>query len=246
MCRLRACSPSCASSSAPSPGPARKRARRLPTLLLPTLLGAAACLPATALERGRILRPSPLPEPAASAQQDPELRAVVASALAESQCFQDRFDSAVWFKLMEPRLQRFVREREQRVALLAAVYCETHRPGATPLPPGLVLAIMEVESRFDRWAVSNAGAVGLMQVMPFWPEQLGMRRRELVSMAANIAMGCAILRHYLAVERNDVRRALARYNGSTGHREYPDLVVTRWTRFWAGADDLGRLPLKPS
>ena len=38
------------------------------------------------------------------------------------------------------------------------------------------MAVLDVESRFDRWAVSCAGAVGLMQVMPFWPEQLGMRR----------------------------------------------------------------------
>jgi hypothetical protein len=35
-----------------------------------------------------------------------------------------------------------------------------------------------------------------------------------------------------------VRKALARYNGSPGKRNYPDLVLTQWTR-WAGADDLG-------
>ena len=120
------------------------------------------------------------------------------------------------------------------------MYCETHRPGATPLPPGLVLAVLDVESRFDRWAVSSSGAVGLMQVMPFWPEQLGMRRRELVTMEANIRMGCAILRHYLEAEHRDVRRALGRYNGSVRSRDYPDRVVTRWTRYWNGADDLGR------
>jgi soluble lytic murein transglycosylase-like protein len=97
---------------------------------------------------------------------------------------------------------------------------------------------MDVESRFDRWAVSSTGAVGLMQVMPFWPEQLGMRRYELVHIAPNIRMGCAILRFYLRYEHNDVRKALARYNGSVGHRDYPDLVITRWTR-WNGADDLG-------
>jgi soluble lytic murein transglycosylase-like protein len=100
--------------------------------------------------------------------------------------------------------------------------------------------VLDVESRFDRWAVSSTGAVGLMQVMPFWPEQLGMRRRELVTMEANIRMGCAILRHYLGTEHNDVRRALGRYNGSLRGREYPDRVVTRWTRYWNGADDLGR------
>ena len=36
-----------------------------------------------------------------------------------------------------------------------------------------------------------------------------------------------------------MRRALARYNGSVGRREYPDKVVNRWTSNWNGADDLG-------
>ncbi len=111
----------------------------------------------------------------------------------------------------------------------------------TPLPPGLVLAVIDVESRFDRWAVSNAGAVGLMQVMPFWPERLGMRRYELVHNSPNIRMGCAILRFYLQQEHNDYARALARYNGSVGRRNYSDLVLGRWAR-WTGADDLGAPP----
>jgi len=107
-----------------------------------------------------------------------------------------------------------------------------------------VMALIDVESRFDRWAVSSAGAVGLMQVMPFWPEKLGLQRYELVHVAPNIRMGCAILRFYLTYEHNDVRRALARYNGSVGRRDYPDLVLGHWTR-WGGADDLG-FPKIPS
>ena len=83
-----------------------------------------------------------------------------------------------------------------------------------------------------------------MQVMPFWPEQLGMRRYELVHIAPNIRMGCAILRFYLRYEHNDVRKALARYNGSIGRRDYPDKVINAWTR-WNGADDLGFPTLKP-
>ena len=176
----------------------------------------------------------------AGPQQDPELRTVVQQAIQSTSCFGDQYDSEVWYKLMEPRLRPYIADHDERIALLRTVYCETHRAGAPPLPPGLVLAVLDVESRFDRWAVSSAGAVGLMQVMPFWPEQLGMRRRELVTMEPNIRMGCAILRHYLQAEHNDVRRALGRYNGSTRSREYPDRVVTRWTRYWNGADDLGR------
>jgi len=181
-----------------------------------------------------------LPGPASDAQQDPELRAVVQGAIAQAQCFADQYDSAVWYALMEPKLRRYVMDDRQRIEILQTVYCETHRRDVPALPPGLVLAVLDVESRFDPWAVSSAGAVGLMQVMPFWPEQLGMRRYELTHIGANVRMGCAILRYYLGQERRDVRRALERYNGSIGHRDYPDRVIVRWTTYWKGADDLGR------
>lgn len=181
-----------------------------------------------------------------SAQQDPELRAVVQQAIVQARCFSDQFDSAVWFKLMEPKLRRYVRDDPERLEILQTVYCETHRNGASLLPPGLVMAVLDVESGFDRWAVSSAGAVGLMQVMPFWPERLGMRRYELTRVASNVSMGCAILRYYLDSERHDVRRALERYNGAIGRREYPDRVIVRWTTYWNGADDLGRTSLSRS
>jgi soluble lytic murein transglycosylase-like protein len=175
-----------------------------------------------------------------SAQQDPELRPVIEQAIHQAECFADRYDSAVWYTLMEPKLRRYVKQPDERLEILRTVYCESHRRDGGALPPGLVLAVLDVESRFDPWAVSSAGAVGLMQVMPFWPEQLGMRRYELTRVSANIRMGCAILRYYLHSERHDIRRALERYNGSVGHRDYPDRVIVRWTTYWNGADDLGR------
>jgi soluble lytic murein transglycosylase-like protein len=171
---------------------------------------------------------------------------VVQQAIVQAQCFADKYDSAVWYTLMEPKLRRYVKDDKERLEILQTVYCETHRTGASVLPPGLVMAVLDVESGFDRWAVSSAGAVGLMQVMPFWPEQLGMRRYELTRIAANLHMGCAILRFYLDSEHRDVRRALERYNGSIGRRDYPDRVIVRWTTYWHGADDLGRAPIKPS
>ena len=201
----------------------RWRAGRLRTLLVTAVAAAGAAL---------------VPAVHADQQLDPQLREVIAKAIAEAQCFTDHYDSAVWYKLMEPRLRRIVKERDERLDILREVYCETHRAGEARLPPGLVMALIDVESRFDRWAVSPAGAVGLMQVMPFWPERLGMRRHELIHVAPNIRMGCAILRFYLDHEHHDVRKALARYNGSPGRRDYPDRVISDWTR-WAGADDLG-------
>ena len=199
-----------------------------------------------------LLGVTPLAPPALAAagalpaQSDPELRAVVQQAIGQAQCFTDKYDSAVWYTLMEPKLRRYVKDDKERLEILQTVYCETHRSQDSVLPPGLVMAVLDVESGFDRWAVSSAGAVGLMQVMPFWPEQLGMRRYELTRITANLHMGCAILRFYLDSEHRDVRRALERYNGSIGRRDYPDRVIVRWTTYWHGADDLGRAPVKPS
>lgn len=200
----------------------------------PALLAAVGLLGALGLLSSRPAR--------ADAQLDPALKDVVARAITQAQCFVDRFDSAVWYRLMEPRLRRSVPDERERVEILHEVYCQTHEPGAARLPPGLVMALIDVESRFDRWAVSSAGAVGLMQVMPFWPERLGMKRYELTHVAANVRMGCAILRFYLQEERHDYARALARYNGSVGRRGYSDAVLMRWGTSWTGADDLGSPP----
>jgi soluble lytic murein transglycosylase-like protein len=175
----------------------------------------------------------------AQAQRDPELRTIIEKAVATSRCFADKYDSAVWYALMEPRLRRIVKDATERMLILETAFCEAHRPGELRLPPGLILAVIDVESRFDRWAISSAGAVGLMQVMPFWPKELGMESHQLVQIESNMRMGCAILRHYMQREKNDLGKALARYNGSVGRRKYPDAVVQRWTTRWHGADELG-------
>jgi len=197
------------------------------------LLALALLLPLTFLPR------TASGAPAADAQREPELRSAVQHAIEQAECFEDRYDSAVWYKMMEPRLRKRVPDRDERMSILKNVFCEANRPGELRIPPGLVMAIIDIESGFNRYAVSNAGAVGLMQVMPFWPETLGMRRHQLIRAPENIRMGCAIFRAYLKRENSNIARALARYNGSTGKRWYSDKVINQWSR-WNGADDLGR------
>jgi soluble lytic murein transglycosylase-like protein len=167
----------------------------------------------------------------ADQQRDPELKQLLQKIIASSDCFTDKYESEVWYKSMEPRLAQFVPTHEARIEILNHVYCEAKRDPALQIPPDLVLALMDVESRFDRWAVSPAGAVGLMQVMPFWPRQLGVQN-QLVKAAPNIRMGCEILRYYLRMENRNWSRALARYNGSVGRNKYPALVMQRWQRAW--------------
>ncbi len=160
---------------------------------------------------------------------DPELRAALAAAIQESDSFVDRFDAEVWLLDMSGRLARRIPDTDERLALLKLIHAEATRAGLTP---EVVLAVIEIESGFDRFAVSVAGAQGLMQVMPFWIDELDMENGNLFDPALNLRMGCTILRHYLDRERGDLRKALARYNGSAGKRKYPDKVLLALAERW--------------
>ncbi|HEY5790671.1 MAG TPA: transglycosylase SLT domain-containing protein, partial [Gammaproteobacteria bacterium] len=116
------------------------------------------------------------------------------------------------------------------VDLLRLVHREARRAG---LQPELVLAVIEVESNFDRFAISEAGALGLMQVMPFWLDELDQPDANLFDLRTNLRIGTTILRYYLDRERGELRGALARYNGSVGENWYPDRVFRALNQRWA-------------
>ena len=179
----------------------------------------------------------------ADRQMDPELGRVLEAAIGTTSCVasDSHFDAEVYFKLQEPRLRSFVKDPRERIEILRQIWCESRRVVERyrqtdhyrlDMPPELVLAVMDVESRFDRYAVSPAGAVGLMQVMPFWPQRLGVENRLFGSIGFNVRLGVEILGYYMSVERNNYRRALARYNGSIGRNGYPDLVLNRLYSRW--------------
>ena len=167
----------------------------------------------------------------ALAQQNPspELRRALLAAVADTKSFPDRFDAEVWLTDMSRRLERQVKDPEERIRLLMRVHFEA---GRADLAPELVLAVIEVESNFDRYAVSVAGAIGLMQIMPFWREEIGRPNDNLLHLDTNLRYGCAILKFYLEKENGDLRRALGRYNGSLGKRKYPNKVINKLTRKW--------------
>ncbi|MGI9234504.1 MAG: lytic transglycosylase domain-containing protein [Woeseiaceae bacterium] len=166
---------------------------------------------------------------AAAQQPDPELREVLRSAASEAASFADRFHAEVWLTDMSRRLARQVKDPEERIELLTLVHMEAAR---VELPPELILAIIEVESNFDRYAVSVAGALGLMQIMPFWLNEIGRPNDNLLHTDTNLRYGCTILRFYLDKENGDLRRALGRYNGSLGKRKYPNKVIDKLTKKW--------------
>ncbi|MFB3105405.1 MAG: transglycosylase SLT domain-containing protein, partial [Pseudomonadales bacterium] len=101
---------------------------------------------------------------------DPELLEKLATTMAERYEGADRFDMEVWLHASEQRLARFVDNQEERLEILNRVYTEAHWQ---QLDPDLILAVMHVESAFDRFAISRVGAQGLMQVMPFWRLEIG-------------------------------------------------------------------------
>ncbi len=170
---------------------------------------------------------------AASQEVDPELRRFLIETIDAADSFRDRFDAEVWLLAMSSRLERFLPDPRERISLLKAVHREATAAG---LQPDLVLAVIEVESAFDRFAVSSAGAQGLMQVMPFWREEIGRPQDNLTDVDTNLRYGCRILQYYLELERGNVTRALARYNGSLGQYWYPERVMVAWERRWlAGA-----------
>ena len=151
------------------------------------------------------------------------------SAVSDTNSFPDRFDAEVWLTDMSRRLERQVKNPEERIRLLTRVHFEA---GLAELAPELVLAVIEVESNFDRYAVSVAGAIGLMQIMPFWREEIGRPSDNLLHLDTNLRYGCAILKFYLEKENGDLRRALGRYNGSLGKRKYPNKVIDKLTGKW--------------
>jgi soluble lytic murein transglycosylase-like protein len=160
---------------------------------------------------------------------DPELREVLRKAASAADSFGDRFDAEVWLTDMSARLERQVSDPDERIKILTRVHYEAAR---AELPPELILAVIEVESNFDPYAISVAGALGLMQVMPFWRNEIGRPDDNLIRLDTNLRYGCTILKFYLDKENGDLRRALGRYNGSLGQRKYPNKVIDKLSSKW--------------
>ncbi|MDH5426112.1 MAG: lytic transglycosylase domain-containing protein [Gammaproteobacteria bacterium] len=165
----------------------------------------------------------------ATTNDQSELRLLLQQAIESSDSFKDRFDAEVWLLDMSSRLKKLLPEKKERINLLKVVHQEAKR---SDLHPELVLAVIHIESRFDRFAISRAGAQGLMQVMPFWLKEIGHPEDNLVDLKTNLRMGCTILKYYLDKEKGDLVRALARYNGSTGRRVYSDKVLDILRTHW--------------
>lgn len=190
----------------------RRATRRLAAVCMTVLVLRGGAAPGASIER-----------------PDERARLLLRDAVSRADSFADRFDAEVWLTDMSARLARSVQQPAERVDILRHVHREAR---LARLEPELVLAVIQVESNFDRFAISSAGARGLMQVMPFWLDEIGRPGDNLFHIATNLRFGCMILRHYLDRERGNLERALARYNGSLGQNWYPRRVMRAWRRLW--------------
>lgn len=105
--------------------------------------------------------------------------------------------------------------------------------------PYLLWSVLRQESMFEAYAVSSAGAYGLMQIMPATGEEIASRlnwppnyeEADLMRPSINLRMGS----DYLAVQReffdSNMYEALAAYNGGPGNSMY-------WSELSNGDPDL--------
>lgn len=143
-----------------------------------------------------------------------------------------------YFDEVEPLVRRLVRMRDDpdhALRIARALVREGSREG---IPPRLLLAVMSVENPWlELDARSPAGAVGLMQVMPFHAGSWGCGSDDLTDLDANICHGTKILAQALEREDGDLERALLRYNGCVRGTNTPDChLYPTWVRRYVGGD----------
>jgi len=160
---------------------------------------------------------------------DPELRKKLKQVVSQASSFDDRFDAEVWLVQKSAVLARYVKDPERRYTILKEVHFAAKQSG---VPPEFVLAVIQIESHFDPFAISRVGAQGMMQVMPFWKKEIGRDTDNLIDLNTNLKYGCTILKHYLDRADGDWKEALARYNGSYGKYWYPEKVLVAWQKNW--------------
>ena len=120
---------------------------------------------------------------AESAEDRTALTAYLNRTLSAEDGFEDRYAAEVWLVDMQQRLARFLADPAERLDLLTRVH---QQASELDLPPELVLSVIEVESAFNRYAVSRVGAQGLMHVMPFWKDEIGRSDDNLTHTPTNL------------------------------------------------------------
>ena len=121
---------------------------------------------------------------------DPKLIAALKQATYDENSKRTDLNALVWLSDMSERLEDRISDPFYRIRLLSAVDAEAERAG---LDPQLVLAVMDIESDFNRYAHSRSGAQGLMQIMPFWKEIYGNPNDDLYNPMVSLRYGLSLI-----------------------------------------------------
>ncbi len=93
------------------------------------------------------------------------------------------------------------------------------------LQPELLHAVVRAESAYDPRAISRAGAVGLMQLMPGTARRYGVSSQGRYDPEQNLKAGAHYLRDLLRAFQFDLRLALAAYNaGENAVKKYGNRI----------------------
>lgn len=161
-----------------------------------------------------------------------ETKLMLKQAVSDSQptvsSFVNNKEKQNWLLKYDNLVGKYIKDAKYREELLLSIHYEATRAG---LDPNLIMALIYVESRFNKYSLSNAGARGLMQVMPFWVDIIGEKSHNVFYIRTNLRYGCTILKHYLEKENGNMQRALQRYNGSLGVKTYSDKVYMTMESF---------------
>lgn len=99
------------------------------------------------------------------------------------------------------------------------------------IPPSLIAAVIHAESGFDPFAMSNKGAMGMMQITPETWTSLGGRGGSPFNPHLNIQLGTKYLRELLTQFRGNLMLTIAAYNAGPGavekYRTIPPFSETR-------------------
>ena len=91
------------------------------------------------------------------------------------------------------------------------------------LDPKLLHAVIREESGYNPVAVSSAGAVGLMQLMPATAERFGVKNRR--DPRQNVNAGAKYLKHLLGLFNSNLKLAVAAYNaGENAVKKYNNTI----------------------
>ena len=174
------------------------------------------------------------------------IAASTAPAHAERTYLYREADGTVWFTNINPRAQDSAKFTllEIRGRAPAVVSCRTAERVARArlfepqikahaqkngIDANLIRAVIRTESCFDNWAISSAGAQGLMQLMPTTARELGADNPFEASQ--NIDAGTRYLARMLRRFNDDLSLALAAYNAGPGavakHKGIPPYAETQ-------------------